>query len=166
MTKNVKWIFVVLVLVFSSLISFSFVGKDTPTEGVTVGDKAPAFVLRNNEQMLTSQQLKGSYVLLSFWASYDAASRTQNAMLSHAAQQNGKLKVVSVSFDEYKSVYDETVKKDQINTAFSFLEQGGRDSEVYRSFRLEKGLKNFLLDDKGVIIAKNVTSSDLQAYLN
>lgn len=93
MTKSVKWIFVVLV--FSSLISFSFVGKDTPTEGVTVGDKAPAFTLRNNEQMLTSQQLKGSYVLLSFWASYDAASRTQNAILSHAAQQCGNVKMVS-----------------------------------------------------------------------
>lgn len=164
MTKNVKWIFVVLV--FSSLISFSFVGKDTPTEGVTVGDKAPAFTLSNNEQMLTSQQLKGSYVLLSFWASYDAASRTQNAILSHAAQQCGNVKMVSVSFDEYKSVFDETIRKDQIDSENCFWEQEGRDSKLYRSFRLEKGLKNFLLDDKGVIVAKNVTVSDLSAFLN
>lgn len=164
MTKSVKWIFVVLV--FSSLISFSFVGKDTPTEGVTVGDKAPAFTLRNNEQMLTSQQLKGSYVLLSFWASYDAASRTQNAILSHAAQQCGNVKMVSVSFDEYKSVFDETVRKDQIDSENCFWEQEGRDSKLYHSFRLEKGLKNFLLDDKGVIVAKNVTVSDLSAFLN
>lgn len=164
MTKSVKWIFVVLV--FSSLISFSFVGKDTPTEGVTVGDKAPAFTLRNNEQMLTSQQLKGSYVLLSFWASYDAASRTQNAILSHAAQQCGNVKMVSVSFDEYKSVFDETVRKDQIDSENCFWEQEGRDSKLYRFFRLEKGLKNFLLDDKGVIVAKNVTVSDLSAFLN
>lgn len=164
MTKSVKWIFVVLV--FSSLISFSFVGKDTPTEGVTVGDKAPAFTLRNNEQMLTSQQLKGSYVLLSFWASYDAASRTQNAILSHAAQQCGNVKMVSVSFDEYKSVFDETVRKDQIDSENCFWEQEGCDSKLYRSFRLEKGLKNFLLDDKGVIVAKNVTVSDLSAFLN
>lgn len=39
MIKNVKWIFVVLII--SSLISFSFVGKNTPTEGLTIGDKAP-----------------------------------------------------------------------------------------------------------------------------
>lgn len=38
MIKNVKWIFVVLII--SSLISFSFVGKNTPTEGLTIGDKA------------------------------------------------------------------------------------------------------------------------------
>ncbi len=35
MIKNVKWIFVVLII--SSLISFSFVGKNTPTEGLTIG---------------------------------------------------------------------------------------------------------------------------------
>ena len=43
MIKNVKWIFVVLII--SSLISFSFVGKNTPTEGLTIGDKAPTFTI-------------------------------------------------------------------------------------------------------------------------
>ena len=41
MTKNVKWIFVALLTVPS--LFFSFVGKDTPTEGLTIGDKAPSF---------------------------------------------------------------------------------------------------------------------------
>ena len=36
MIKNVKWICVVLII--SSLISFSVVGKNTPTEGLTIGE--------------------------------------------------------------------------------------------------------------------------------
>ena len=41
MIRNVSGIFVVLMMI--SFISFSFVGKDTPTEGLSIGDKAPEF---------------------------------------------------------------------------------------------------------------------------
>ena len=81
MIKNVKWIFVVLII--SSLISFSFVGKNTPTEGLTIGDKAPTFTICGEKQLIDLKDLRGKYVLLSFWASYDALSRMQNATLNH-----------------------------------------------------------------------------------
>ena len=62
--------------------------------------------------------LKGKYVLLSFWASYDAQSRMQNASLSNVlrAASNQNVEMVSVSFDEYRSVFEETIRKDQIVT--------------------------------------------------
>ena len=85
MIKNVKWIFVVLII--SSLISFSFVGKNTPTEGLTIGDKAPTFTICGEKQLIDLKDLRGKYVLLSFWASYDALSRMQNATLNHAIAQ-------------------------------------------------------------------------------
>ena len=47
MFKSVSGIFVVLVI---SFISFSFVGKDTPTEGLTIGDKAPEFKICGEKQ--------------------------------------------------------------------------------------------------------------------
>ena len=56
--------------------------------------------------------LKGKYVLLSFWASYDAQSRMQNASLSNALRstaRNNNVKMVSVSFDEYQSIFEETI---------------------------------------------------------
>ena len=81
MIKNVKWFFVVLV--FSSLISFSFQKKSVPTEKLALGDKAPELVLCNEMQPLNLQDASGNYTLLSFWASYDASSRAQNAALSH-----------------------------------------------------------------------------------
>lgn len=164
MIKNVKWIFVVLII--SSLISFSFVGKNTLTEGLTIGDKAPTFTICGEKQLIDLKDLRGKYVLLSFWASYDALSRMQNATLNHAVAQADNVEMVSVSFDEYKSIFSETIKKDQISTSNCFVELAGVSSDLYQTYRLKRGFKNFLLDENGVIVAKDVTVSELSSYLN
>ena len=142
MIKNVKWIFVVLII--SSLISFSFVGKDTPTEGLTIGDKAPTFTICGEKQLIDLKDLRGKYVLLSFWASYDAPSRVQNATLNHAIEQADNVEMVSVCF----------------------VELAGNSSDLFKTYRLNKGFKNFLLDKNGVIVAKDITPSQLSSYLN
>ena len=164
MTINVKWIFVALVTV--SFLFYSFVGKDTPTEGLTIGDKAPAFKICGEKQLIDLKDLKGKYVLLSFWASYDASSRMKNATLSHATSKFDNIEMVSVSFDDYKSIFNETIKKDRITTANCFVELNGENSELYQTYRLQKGFKNYLLDENGVIIAKDINAKQLSSYLN
>ena len=164
MIKNVKWIFVVLII--SSLISFSFVGKNTPTEGLTIGDKAPTFTICGEKQLIDLKDLRGKYVLLSFWASYDALSRMQNATLNHAVAQADNVEMVSVSFDEYQSVFQETIRKDQIVTPTCFAETKGENSGLFKKYRLNRGFTNYLLDGNGVIIAKNISAADLSAYVS
>lgn len=164
MVKNTKGVFVVLIII--SFISLSFVGKDTPTEGLTIGDKAPNFKICGEKQLVDLNDLKGKYVLISFWASYDADSRMKNATLSHATRKVENVEMVSVSFDDYKSVFNETIKKDQIITSNCFVELNGNKSDIYKTYRLQKGFKNYLLDKNGVIIAKNIQASDLSNYLN
>ncbi|MDE6348419.1 MAG: redoxin domain-containing protein [Bacteroides sp.] len=166
--RYVKWIFVVLLT--SSLTSF--VEKDKPTGGLNVGDMAPDFNIQSMsaEQFQTSlSDLKGGYVLLSFWASYDAQSRMQNASLSNALRSvaaRNHVKMVSVSFDEYQSVFEETIRKDQIVTPTCFVETEGEYSGLFKKYRLGRGFTNYLLDDNGVIIAKNISAAELSAYLN
>lgn len=164
MTKNVKWIFVALLTV--PFLFFSFVGKDTPTEGLTVGDKAPSFKISGEKQSMDLKDLQGKYVLISFWASYDANSRMQNVTLSHAASKNKKVEMVSVSFDNYHSIFKETIKKDQLSTTNCFVDLAGENSEIYQTYRLHKGFKNYLLDENGVIIAKDIKAKELSSYLN
>ena len=161
MIKNVTGIFVVFVTI--SFFSLSFVGKDTPTEGLTIGDKAPQFKICGEKQLF---DLKGKYVLLSFWASYDANSRMQNASLSHAISKTNNVEMVSVSFDTYQSIFNESIKKDRILTANCFVEPNGEKSEIFQTYRLHKGFKNYLLDENGVIIAKNINAKQLSSYLN
>ena len=104
--------------------------------------------------------------MLSFWASYDAPSRMQNAILNHAVTKTNNIEMVSVSFDDYKSVFNETIRKDQISTSNCFIELEGKNSEIYQTYRLHKGFKNYLLDKNGVIIAKNINAKQLSSYLN
>ena len=166
--KYVKWIFVVLLI--SSLTSF--VEKDKPTGGLNVGDIAPDFKIQSmsaGQPLAELSDMKGKYVLLSFWASYDAHSRMQNASLSNvlrSASRNENVEMVSVSFDEYQSVFKETVRKDQIVTPTCFVETKGESSGLFKKYRLGRGFTNYLLDENGVIIAKNISAAELSAYLN
>jgi peroxiredoxin len=166
--KYVKWIFVVLLI--GSLTSF--VEKDKPTGGVNVGDIAPDFKIQSmsaGQPLSELSDMKGKYVLLSFWASYDAHSRMQNASLSNvlrSASRNENVEMVSVSFDEYQSIFKETVRKDQIVTPTCFVETKGESSGLFKKYRLGRGFTNYLLDENGVIIAKNISAAELSAYLN
>mgnify|MGYP000799839149 CR=1 FL=1 len=165
--KYVKWIFVVLLI--GSLTSF--VEKDKPTGGLNVGDIAPDFKIQSmsaGQPLAELSDMKGKYVLLSFWASYDAHSRMQNASLSNvlrSASRNENVEMVSVSFDEYQSIFKETVRKDQIVTPTCFVETKGEYSGLFKKYRLGRGFTNYLLDDNGVIIAKNISAADLSAYV-
>ena len=166
--KYVKWIFVVLLI--GSLTSF--VEKDKPTGGLNVGDIAPDFKIQSmsaGQPLAELSDMKGKYVLLSFWASYDAHSRMQNASLSNvlrSASRNENVEMVSVSFDEYQSIFKETVCKDQIVTPTCFVETKGEFSGLFKKYRLGRGFTNYLLDENGVIIAKNISAAELSAYLN
>lgn len=163
--RYVKWIGVIL-----SIMWFSFVDKDSIFSGYGVGDKAPLFTLSTtNEEghTLALSELKGEYVLLSFWASYDADSRMKNVQLSKAIANvpEANIKMISISFDEFRSVYSETIKMDQIDPTMSFVETKGEKSSLYKQYRLKKGFRNYLLNPEGIIIAKDVNPHDIVEYL-
>ena len=153
--KYVKWIFVVLLI--CSLTAF--VEKDKPTGGLSEGDVAPDFKIES-----TSEE-QPAFKLLSFWASYDAQSRMQNVSLSNALRSSHNVEMVSISFDEYQSIFKETVRQDQIVTPTCFVETEGEDSGLFKKYRLNRGFTNYLLDGNGVIIAKNISAADLSAYV-
>lgn len=163
--RHVKWIFVVLLI--CSLTAF--VEKDKPTRGLSEGDVAPDFKIESTSEEQPAFKLanmKGRYVLLSFWASYDAQSRMQNVSLSNVLRSSRNVEMVSVSFDEYQSIFKETIRKDQIVTPTCFVETKGESSGIFKKYRLGRGFTNYLLDDNGVIIAKNISAAELSAYLN
>ncbi len=165
MKSYAKWI----LIAFFMCALVSFVDKDKPTKGLNVGDSAPNFeikILSEQDSTIDLTELKGRYVLLSFWASYDAQSRMQNVSLSNALRlEDSKIKMVSVSFDQYKSIFDETIKKDQIVTPSCFVETKGEKSKLYDRYSLKSGFSNYLLDENGIIIAKNISADELSAYL-
>ncbi len=165
--RHVKWIFVVLLT--GSLTSF--VNKDKPMGGLNVGDVAPDFDIQmqsSGQHDFSLSDLKGKHVLLSFWASYDAPSRMCNAALNEAFREAcpDSVEMVSISFDEYESIFKETVRKDQIVTPACFVETAGESSDLYEKYQLDGGFTNYLLDENGMIVAKDISAKELIAYLN
>ena len=90
----------------------------------------------------------------------------KNVSLSNVLRSSRNVEMVSVSFDEYQSIFKETVRKDQIVTPTCFVETKGEYSGLFKKYRLGRGFTNYLLDDNGVIIAKNISAAELSAYLN
>ncbi|MCR5575138.1 MAG: thioredoxin family protein [Bacteroidaceae bacterium] len=170
MRHYVKWFFVVLLI--SSLTSF--IEKDRPVTGLSVGEHAPDFVISSdasdalNPVQKRLSGLHGNCVLVNFWASYDAPSRIRNIELSRALAKSdaqNQVEYVSVSFDEYESIFRETVRKDGI-VGTSMVDTAGEKSKLFRKYELKGGLTNYLLDENGMIITKNISVSELSSYLN
>ena len=171
MRYYVKWFFVVLLI--SSLTSF--IEKDKPVRGLSVGEYAPDFVMvdalskENIPAHKRLSELHGDYVLVNFWASYNAQSRIRNIELSRALEDKNahrQIEFVSVSFDDYASIFHETVRKDGIVGASCFVDTAGEKSNIFKDYELKNGLTNYLLDENGMIIAKNISVEELSAYLN
>ena len=163
--RHVKWIFVVLLV--CSLTSF--VDKGKATGGLSVGCVAPDFTFKAtpaDTKSVNLYDLRGQYVLLSFWASYDAQSRADNVLLHNVLKaQNPDVQMVSISFDDYRPIFEETIRKDQIHASVCYVDTEGEESDLYQDYRLNHGFSNFLLDADGVIIAKNISATELSDYL-
>ena len=153
--RYLKWIFLLPAIVFL----FAGAGpKETKlTEGIQPGNLAPEINLQGID-------LKGDgYVLVQFWAAYDPQSRLENTQMYNVISQSGitGLRIVSVSFDENPAVFQGVIKTDRLDEATQWNEPDGIRSALFKAYRLKAGFGNWLLDSNGVIVAKNVSPTEV-----
>ncbi|MDR0866169.1 MAG: thioredoxin family protein [Candidatus Symbiothrix sp.] len=146
---------------FPLLIAFLLIGagaKETKlTEGIQPGNLAP-------EIKLQGVNLNGNgYVLVQFWAAYDPQSRVENTRMHNVISQlrTKNVQLVSISLDENSSVFQGVIKTDHLDEATQFNEPGGKNSEIFKQYRLKAGFNNWLIDSNGVIVAKNVSPAEI-----
>ncbi len=143
---------IVSLIVLLALLSFS--PTDVKT-GTKKGDKFGATA----EIESALQSGNGMFVLVNFWASYDAQSRMENIRFARLADRYGKkqfeqaagLAVLSLSMDEFQSIFVETVKRDSLSGVTNILVKEGFGSELAKNCKLSGQCGNFLLDAHGVI---------------
>jgi len=132
------------------------------TEGIQPGNLAPEI----NRQDI---DLKGeTFVLLQFWAGYDARSRMVNVQMYHAvsALKTKDIRLVSVSLDESKAVFEGIVKAERLDPATQFNDPQGKKSDSFKAYRLNSKFTNWLINPEGVIVAKNVSPKEISGYIN
>lgn len=157
--------YVILVLTIVIIISAGTeVDNISLVEGSRAGDIAPVIKIPNIAKGITFRNDTGCYTLLHFWAAYDAQSRFYNVWLHNklASGEYSGIRMISISMDESDAVFEETVKTDNLAYSIQLHDKRGINSEVYKKYALKRGLRNFLIDDKGVIVAVNVTPDKLR----
>jgi hypothetical protein len=172
MTKTRTFILFLLVGLIGLL---SFAGREVLEKGgLEKGDRIKVDDSKNMNVIANLlKEGKGNYVLVNFWATYDAQSHIDNIRFARVVdaykdcsinQTNG-LVMVSVSFDTFQSVFVETIRRDALPTA-NIYEGDGFNSQMARNFELTEGcFGNYLIDEQGVIVAKNVTPEEFEQII-
>lgn len=151
------------------LIASSYTARTSRlSEGIYPGNIMPELKLKEESgRSLDLEHLKGVKVLVNFWAAYDAESHLENVLLWNTLQKKDyPIVMLSVSFDKSKNVFEKTVSLDGIDPKYQFCDTKGENSEIYRKYQLDKGFKNYLIDESGVIMAMNLTPKELEKLFN
>lgn len=165
---------VTLILSIIILIVVGFVFKQNQ-QGLQVGLKAPEIALENPDgKTIKLSSLKGSLVLIDFWASWCRPCRHENPTLVKAYNNyhnkkftNAKkgFKIYSVSLDKDMERWKSAIKQDNLDWKYHVSDLKGWYSIAAEQYKINSIPSNVLIDGKGVIIAKNLRGINLEKEL-
>lgn len=128
-----------------------------PQKGYTV----PALSIESEDSVISLSDFRGKYLLLTFWASTDAASRVRCNEYDGLIDQNAKICHLSINLDKNRRLFKEIVKNDNLDSEFQFNLPTSKAEAVITEFGLKTGLRSFLIDPQGRIMAINPTAGQI-----
>ncbi|EHQ31111.1 TlpA disulfide reductase family protein [Mucilaginibacter paludis] len=134
----------------------------------SVGHKAPDFtILDTDNKPVKLSDYRGKYLMIDFWASWCGPCRQENPNVVRLYNQfkDKGLNILGISLDEKKTDWLKAIADDKL-TWRQATEFKNFESPVVRMYHIEAIPSNFMIDPQGNIIAKNITGTELEDFLN
>ncbi|MBE8728267.1 TlpA disulfide reductase family protein [Flavobacterium hungaricum] len=139
----------------------------TVLDGLAVGKKAPDFTANNpdGKPVRFSENLNG-YTLVDFWASWCGPCRRENPNIVAAYKEfhDKGFNIVAVSLDKKKENWIKGIQDDHLNWV-QVSDLLFWNSAVAKLYGVRAIPANYLVDSKGIIVAKNLHGEELQSTL-
>ena len=161
----------------SEVAALPVVQKVMPTGrvGTNIGDTAPEIAMPNPKgKEMKLSDLRGRLVLIDFWASWCGPCRRENPNVVAAYEKYDKAKfrtakgfeVFSVSLDSDPVRWQAAIDQDGLDWDYHVSDLARWNSEAAALYGVSSIPMSFLVDENGVIIAKNLRGMELHRQVD